>query len=328
MSFTYGFFNSLNHDRRYSAEQLSDMFSGVIRDGVFVSVGDHYAVRPSGGMNITIGTGRSWFNGIWAVNDTEYPLEISASELVLDRIDAVVIEINKTQEERAAFFKIIKGTPSTYPDKPELINDDDVYQHPLAYIVVKKQVTSIREADIEIVVGKSECPFVTSILETTDIDALWDQWSDTWNAWFEDKKQSVNTSTAEFETSSRQAFNSWFTSVKTILEQEPTGAVLSRLAEVENLIKNSNVYSLNAGMWVESEGTNVYTQTITVPGVTSNTMLDYDFVPPDEFTEENVKRYVKHAGFIKKYRTAANSITFFCIRKIPEVDLKIRIRGY
>ena len=30
MAFTYGFFNSLNGDRKYTAEQLSSIFDGLI----------------------------------------------------------------------------------------------------------------------------------------------------------------------------------------------------------------------------------------------------------------------------------------------------------
>lgn len=42
MAFTYGFFNSLNGDRKYTAEQLSSIFDGLITDGVFDSIGAQY----------------------------------------------------------------------------------------------------------------------------------------------------------------------------------------------------------------------------------------------------------------------------------------------
>ena len=50
MAFTYGFFNSLNGDRKYTAEQLSSIFDGLITDGVFDSIGDILATVPGSGM--------------------------------------------------------------------------------------------------------------------------------------------------------------------------------------------------------------------------------------------------------------------------------------
>ena len=39
MAVTYGFYNSLNKDRVYNAEQMSSIFNGIITDGVFASIG-------------------------------------------------------------------------------------------------------------------------------------------------------------------------------------------------------------------------------------------------------------------------------------------------
>lgn len=35
MAFTFGFYNSLNGDRKYNAEQVSSIFDGLISDGVY-----------------------------------------------------------------------------------------------------------------------------------------------------------------------------------------------------------------------------------------------------------------------------------------------------
>lgn len=53
-----GFFNSINGDRLYDADQMSKIFEGLITDGVYESVGDKLAVQPSGAMTIQIGTGQ------------------------------------------------------------------------------------------------------------------------------------------------------------------------------------------------------------------------------------------------------------------------------
>ena len=41
MAVTSGFFNSVNHDRLYDAEQLSSIFDGIIIDGVMKIMAKH-----------------------------------------------------------------------------------------------------------------------------------------------------------------------------------------------------------------------------------------------------------------------------------------------
>ncbi|MGD7407461.1 hypothetical protein ACQCP7_25580, partial [Ralstonia pseudosolanacearum] len=59
MAITYGFFNSLNHDRRYDAGQISEYFDGLISDGVYESIGEALQVQAATGMNVNIQTGRA-----------------------------------------------------------------------------------------------------------------------------------------------------------------------------------------------------------------------------------------------------------------------------
>ena len=65
MAWTSGFFNSVNGDRLYNADQMSRLFEGLITDGVYASVGNKMAVQPNSGMTIQIATGRGWFGRHW-----------------------------------------------------------------------------------------------------------------------------------------------------------------------------------------------------------------------------------------------------------------------
>lgn len=110
--------------------------------------------------------------------------------MILNRIDAVVLEVDARESVRANAIKIIKGTPATNPAKPTMISTTDRWQYPLAYIRVNSGVTSIRQANINNAVGTSECPFVTAPLEKMSIDALVAQWKDQWDAFYEKKRLS------------------------------------------------------------------------------------------------------------------------------------------
>lgn len=184
MALTYGFYNSLGGDRKYNSEQMSTLFDGIIRDGIFADLGTSMVVMASSGMAITIGTGRAWFRHTWTNNDTLYPMTIEPSEIVLNRIDTVVLEVNHNEEVRANSFKVIKGTPNLSPSKPALTNDENIGQLPLCHITVRTGVTEIKQQDIENVVGTVECPFITGILETVTIEGITSILNERWEEWF------------------------------------------------------------------------------------------------------------------------------------------------
>lgn len=210
MSFASGFFNSVDHDRLYDATDISRLFDGLIRDGIFASIGDCFVVKQSNQMNVTVGTGRAWFNHTWSYNDALYPVTIPPSEILMDRIDAIVLEINSVEAVRANSIKLIKGTPSSTPTKPALTNAKEVHQYPLAYVKVGKEVTSIRQADIENCVGTSVCPFVTGILEVISIEQLIPQWKDILNRFVEENTANFNT----WMNGEKQDYQAWLTAAK------------------------------------------------------------------------------------------------------------------
>jgi hypothetical protein len=210
MSFASGFFNSVDHDRLYDATDISRLFDGLIRDGIFASIGDCFVVKQSNQMNVTVGTGRAWFNHTWSYNDALYPVTIPPSEILMDRIDAIVLEINSVEAVRANSIKLIKGTPSSTPTKPSLTNAKEVHQYPLAYVKVGKEVTSIRQADIENCVGTSVCPFVTGILEVISIEQLIPQWKDILNRFVEENTANFNT----WMNGEKQDYQAWLTAAK------------------------------------------------------------------------------------------------------------------
>lgn len=185
MAVTYGFYDSLNHDRLYNAQQMSAIFDGIINDGVFMSVGNQFHTVAGTGMQVIVKSGRAWFDSTWTLNDAEYPLSIDAADVLLTRIDAVVLEVNSEVATRANTIKVVKGTPASTPAKPTLTNTATIHQHVLAYVTVAKNTTAITNSMIEIVVGKTETPYVTAILQTTDISDLFNQWEDYFQTWFD-----------------------------------------------------------------------------------------------------------------------------------------------
>lgn len=190
MSLTYGFYNSLNHDRKYDSLQLSRIFDGIINDGVYESIGDALMVKASNAMSVSVGLGRAWFNHTWTLNDALYLVTITDAELALNRYDAVVLEVDS--HNRINSIKVVKGTPAVSPVKPTLIKSDTVNQYPLAYIYVEAKATEITQANIQNAVGTSECPFVTGIMSTISVDNLIQQWSAEFDVLFAELEEKIS----------------------------------------------------------------------------------------------------------------------------------------
>lgn len=196
MAITSGFFNSLDGDRKYDARQMSEIFDGVILDGVFMSIGDALKTVPSSEMTVAVGSGRAWFLHTWTKNDSDYLITVSAAESVLNRIDTIVLDVDNTESVRTNTIKLIKGTPASNAKRSTLINTEDHKQIPLADILVPAGATTLTTANITNIVGTSECPYVTgplSIIQNDDILAAWQEEFDTW---FEDVKGTLGSDTA------------------------------------------------------------------------------------------------------------------------------------
>ena len=226
MSVTYGFYNSLNHDRVYDATQMSRIFDGIIEDGVYQSIGDCFAVTAATGDVINVGSGRAWFNHTWTLNDATLPITADASEVLLNRYDAVVLEVNEMDSVRENCIKIIKGTPSSNPVRPEMTNDESVHQYPLAYIYRAAGSSEIKQADITNMVGTSSCPFVIGVLSVMTIDMIVSQWQDQWDEWFTSETSEGNNQMSQWMQQKQLEFNTWFGNLQTILD----GDVASKLA--------------------------------------------------------------------------------------------------
>jgi len=183
MAVTYGFYNSSNGDRKYNALQFSRLFEGIIRDGVFSTVGGSLMVVAASNLTVNISPGRAWFNNTWTNNDALLPLTLDPAEAMLNRYDAIVLEV--APDERENRFKIVKGTPATTPAKPTMIKTGGIYQYPLAYIYVGKGVESISQANISNAVGTTECPFITGALQQVTTDDIIAQWESEFNTWFD-----------------------------------------------------------------------------------------------------------------------------------------------
>ena len=185
MAWTSGFFNSVNGDRLYNADQMSRIFEGLITDGVYASVGNKLAVQPNSGMTIQIATGRGWFGRHWVNNDSEYTLTVAESDVVLKRYVAVCIKVDDTDAVRDAVPYLKYGEFASNPVKPTMTRTETVKEYCLAYIYIGAGVSEIKGSDIEDTRGNEAlCGWVTGLIEQLNSATLFDQFTAIFNDWF------------------------------------------------------------------------------------------------------------------------------------------------
>lgn len=171
MAFTYGFYSYDKNDsssdaKLYDAEQVSNLFDGLITEGVYEHFGNRFRVTGSNSPDtVNVDSGRAWFNHTWNYNDNMIsfpalaPTDLSSQK----RIDALVIDINN--ETRHNELKWVEGTVTTgTPVKPTLTNTEKHVQKALAYIT-RSTSYYISNDMIENVVGTDETPFVAGVLK-------------------------------------------------------------------------------------------------------------------------------------------------------------------
>ena len=198
MTVTYGFYNSVNNDRKYDAKQMSSLFEGIIQDGVFSSIGDKLMVTSNAGMNVSVGTGRAWFKNTWTNNDTALILTADPPHATLPRIDTVVLEVDRSEAVRANTIKIITGVAGTVPVPQPLAHTPEKDQYPLALLSITPSVTggTIAQNQITNKVGTSECPFIIGVLSTVTTDTLIANWESEFDIWFNAMKDQLTTDAA------------------------------------------------------------------------------------------------------------------------------------
>lgn len=241
MAFTYGFYNSSNGDRTYDAIDISRIFDGVVTDGVFAGIGDLFAVTPGSGLQIGVGTGKAWFNHTWNRNDNIYLMAIGDADITLSRIDLVYLKVDSRDSVRANSLEIRKGEPAVEPQKPQLVQnpDDGIYEHALAYVTIRPASTQIEARDIEIVVGTEETPFVTSILQQTNIDSLWENWKTQFGEFLADSDSEMD----EWMATTRDEFDEWWDAIKATLDTETATRLQNQIDELKTGKVDTSTYT-------------------------------------------------------------------------------------
>jgi hypothetical protein len=168
MAVTYGFFNSVNGDRKYNAEQMSEYFRGIVNEGVFQHLDGGLAVTAGTGLAVSVASGRAIIQNRWVQNSDAMTLSISAASETYARKDAVVVRLNYST--RSIEIAVKAGTPAASPSAPSMTRNSTTYEMALAYVNVAANATSVTITDKRS--DSTVCGWVTVAQSTSgEVDA-------------------------------------------------------------------------------------------------------------------------------------------------------------
>ena len=190
MSLKSGFYNAMKvsgeYDRKYNADDYSNVFSAFIRDGVRRSGANDFNVTASG-LVLTVKIGYAVCGGRWVRLDADYTLSaITPPVGSYSRLDAVVLRVDTRESTRAASIVYRNGTPASVPTAPAKDTTTGVSELIIATVLVAPSATSVTVNDTR--PDMSLCGWITTPVGYDDYFTSLDSQFDTW---FADKKETL-----------------------------------------------------------------------------------------------------------------------------------------
>ena len=250
---TSGFFNGKQNadstiDRKYDADDISSMFDGLITDGIFASIGGKFAcsidTSAVDALVVKVDTGKAWLDKTWIINNTILTITLDPADSAKDRIDAIVIDIDKRDETRKNTIQYIPGTPSYDPKEPTLATakDSPHKQYALCWIRVGHGITNSN--DLKFHENGRVVNFITAPLSTIDSKTFLEGWDDDFQGLYDSQQaelvealktlgktseERVNTELTEWKNGQQASFNTWFDALKATLSGNVAANLTTKL---------------------------------------------------------------------------------------------------
>lgn len=243
------FFNSVSHDRRYSAEDWAAYFASFISNGVFAKPSNSLQVMVSAGMKITIKAGSGFINGYYYRNTTDLTKTLSVADGVYNRIDRIVLRWSLT--DRNITINVLKGTVAAAPKAPALTRNAEVYELALADIYIGAGITAVTQSNItDRRANSSLCGFVTGVVDQFDFSTLTTQFE----AFFAEYRaqivvdyNSFNAAMDQFESDAQDDFTVWFNNLKYILDGDVAGHLQNEIDAINTSVNNIQTEQISDG---------------------------------------------------------------------------------
>lgn len=264
----FSFFNDVNDDRVYYAEDWARHLKKYFTNGIF---NNELNVVSNNDMTITIKEGDANIEGYRYTNTGDLVKTIDNADGTLNRIDNVVLRLDLTN--RLISAQIIKGTFADKPVAPELVRTSTIYDLRLAKISIPAGTTTITQdliTDTRFIT--SDCGNVISTVQTPDTENLFIQMQ----TLFEKQINELNNN-----------FEIWFDSIKNQLDSDAAGNLQNQINNLNSNKVDNAKYDLDSNnLQLLANGKNVG-DSVHIPGIT------------DTATDEEDLKIVNNKGVVK-----------------------------
>lgn len=192
-----GFYDSVDNDRLYSADEMNRPYKRVITNGVFATPKgdpstDLQVLSAENALNVIIKKGEGIFNYKWFENPSDLVVTITTNTGIVPRIDSILVQIDETQSGRIGSIVYREGTPSSNPLPPAKITTEGITEYRLANIYVAPSANWIGQDAITDLRGSNECPWVTSLIKQVDTSTLYEQYRAAYQNYYDEETEAFD----------------------------------------------------------------------------------------------------------------------------------------
>lgn len=232
-----GFFDAVNNDRTYSANDMNRPYKRVITNGVFATPQgtpstDLQVVSAGSGMNIIVQAGDGIFNNKWFENPAAIPITVPSNTTIVPRMDSVIVQIDTSISGRCGNIVYRTGNPSSNPQAPAINNVSGVIEYRIANVYVASNANAINNDAITDLRGSSSCPWITSLIQQVDTSTLFTQYQTAYQSFYDE-------ATVDYDDYVQEQREDWEAFVSGLTEQLTVSA---------NVVMLKNTYTASASV--------------------------------------------------------------------------------
>jgi len=278
MAEIYKFFNSAPGDARtYQAADFADYFGDVLSSGLLhTDEIPGLMVKCEGNdLRTYVEPGKAIIKGYSYENTTNLYLTHELPDATRNRIDRIVLRLDKQNQNRFIKLFIKTGTAATNPVAPTLQRDELIHELSLAQILVKANTSSLLPTDLtDERLNENLCGLVHSLITVPT-----QQFVDQWDSFFSQKQSELT----QDQTDYRQDWETWFNAIQND-GFAMASAFNTHVTDDKKRIKVKQNIVFSTSGWSWDSSTNLY---------------KYDYIDADIFADSVVDVNIHLTDLIK-----------------------------
>lgn len=185
---TSGFYDAIDGDRVYSADDMCRPYRRLVSNGVFATQEGNpstdFQVLANNSLVLTVKAGEGVFGNKWFESPSDLSITVPSNTGIVPRIDSVIVQVDRTQAGRVGNVVYRTGTPASTPSAPAINEVTAIDEYRVANIYVGAGVSSLTQSNITDTRGTAECPWITSLVRQVDTSVLFSQWEDAFERFY------------------------------------------------------------------------------------------------------------------------------------------------